>query len=305
MRWARGAAAVAVAVAALGFGAWLLAWSPNLDPIGAVTGEPPSVEVPDLSGLARPRAVADVEVADLVADVETSFSLSAPRGAVIDQDPPAGTRGPAGTTVTIVVSRGVSRVEMPDAIGRPLEEAAAPLDEIGVAYSVESVSSETVADGVVIDQFPEAGQRVTEADSISFVVSTGPDPRAVLDVRGLSGDGAAFALGAAGFVIGEVEFREDPAVVPGALIETTPPAGTVSPRDTAVDLVISSGPPPVEVPSLSNRSYADALSTLEGLGLVANVSGGGASGGTVSSQSPAAGTILPVGSLVALELRGG
>ncbi|MGI9577664.1 MAG: PASTA domain-containing protein [Microthrixaceae bacterium] len=305
MRWARGAAAAAVAVALLGFGLWLLAWSPNLDPVGAVKGEPPSVEVPDLSGLARPRAVADVEVAELEAEVETSFSLSAPRGAVIGQEPAAGAQVPAGSTVSIVVSRGVSRVEMPDAVGRPLDEAAAPLDELGVDYAVERISSETVAAGVVIDQFPEAGVRVTEADSISFVVSTGPEPRAVLDVKGLSGDGAAFALGSAGFTIGDVDFREEQSVVPGAVIETEPVAGTVSPRDTAVNLVISSGPPPAEVPDLVNRSFEDAVATLESLGLIANVSGGGPAGGRVASQTPVAGTVLPVGSLVALELRGG
>lgn len=305
MRWARGAAAVAVALVVLGFGLWLLAWSPNLDPVGALRGEPPVVEVPDLSGLSRPRAMADVEVADLEAEVETSFSLSAPRGAVIDQDPAAGTGVPAGSTVTIVVSRGVSRVEMPDAVGQPLVEAAAPLDDLGVDYSVERVASETVADGLVIEQFPEAGKRVTEADSINFVVSTGPDPRAVLDVAGLSEDGAAFALGAGGFTIGELETREDGSVVPGAVIETDPVAGTVLPRDTAVNLVVSSGPPPAEVPDLSNRALEEALASLESLGLVANVSGGGASGGRVVGQSPSAGTVLAVGSLVALELRGG
>jgi beta-lactam-binding protein with PASTA domain len=305
MRWARGAAAVVLALVVAGFALWLLAWSPNLDPIGAIRGEPPEVEVPDLTGLARPRAVADVEVADLEPEVETAFSLSAPRGAVVDQDPAPGSRVEAGSTVTIVVSRGVSRVEMPDAVGRPLEEAAAPLDSLGVDYQVERVPSETVAEGIVIEQFPEAGKRVTEADSISFVVSTGPDPRAVLDVRGLSGDGAAFALGAAGFTIGEVTITEDGSVVPGAVIRTEPEAGSVQPRDTAVDMFVSSGPPPVEVPDLANRSLGDALGTLEALGLVANVSGGGASGGRVVRTSPAAGTILRVGSLVAVELRGG
>ena len=194
MAWARGAAAVVVALAALAFGIWLLGWSQNLDPIGALKGEPPLVEVPDLSGLARPRAVADVEVAGLEVDLATSFSLSAPRGAVTAQDPAAGTVVPAGSTVTVTVSRGVSRVEMPDAVGKPLEDVTAPLDQLGVDYVVERIPSETVVAGVVIEQVPEAGKRVTEADSISFVVSTGPEPRAVLEVTGLSGDGAAFAV---------------------------------------------------------------------------------------------------------------
>ena len=305
MRWARGATAAALAVALLAFGVWLLAWSPNLDPIGAVKGEPPIVEVPDLSDLARPRAVADVEVADLEPRVETAFSLSAPRGAVIDQDPPPGTLVEAGSTVTIIVSRGVSRVEMPAAVGVPLDEAVAPLEELGVDYSVEQVPSETVAAGVVIEQAPEAGKRVTDADTISFVVSTGPEPRAVLDVVGLSEDGAAYALGAAGFVIGDVIAREDPTVPPGGVIETDPAVGTIAPRDTAVDLLLSSGPAPVEVPELTNRDMDDAIAALEALGLVPNTSGGDADGGSVVGQSPAAGTVLPFGSVVAIEVRGG
>ena len=89
MRPARGLWAVAVALVAALFGTWLLGWSTNLDPIGAVLGEPARVEVPDLAGLAEPRAVADIESAGLVAELERSLSLTAPRGAVVAQRPSA------------------------------------------------------------------------------------------------------------------------------------------------------------------------------------------------------------------------
>lgn len=305
MGWARGAAVVAVTLAVALFGAWLLGWSSNLDPVGAVKGEPPVVEVPDLDGLARPRALADIESADLVADVETSFSLSAPRGAVMGQDPAAGELVPAGSTVTVVVSRGLTRVEMPEAVGRPIEEVTLPFDEVGVEYLVQSEASETVASGLVISQNPEPGVRVTEADQVTFVVSTGPDPRPVPEVAGLSEDGAAFALGSFGFLVGEVELREEAGVPVGAVVSTDPAAGTVSPRDTPVSVVVSSGPPPVAVPELLNSSVGQAVAALESVGLVANVFGGGASPGNVSRQSPEPGTMLLPGSLVSVELTGG
>lgn len=304
MRWARGAAVVAVALLSALFGAWLLGWSSNLDPVAAVRGEPAIVEVPDLSGLARPRAVADVESAGLVPVVETRFSLTAPRGAVIGQEPAAGRRLAEGSDVVVVVSRGVTRVEMPEAVGRPLEEVAAPLDEVGVDYEVVELPSETVPEGVVIDQTPEPGRRVTAADTIEFVVSTGPEPREVPDTAGLSPDGAAFALGGSGFAV-VVEERDDASAPAGVVMGTEPAAGTVLPRDATVNVIVSAGPPPVAVPDLLGKPQEDALAQLEQVGLVPNVRGGPPSGGTVIGLDPPAATMVRPGSIVSVEVDGG
>lgn len=301
MGWARGAAAVASALLAALFGAWLLGWSSNLDPVGAVRGEPAIVEVPDLSGLARPRAMADVESARLEPLVETQFSLTAPRGAVVGQEPEAGRHVAEGTTVTILVSRGVTRVEMPDAVGRPLDEVVVPLDDVGVDYAVEEVASETIPAGTVIEQMPEPGRRVTAADSIAFVVSTGPDPREVPQVAGLSPDGAAYALGRAGFApaVGE---RDDSTAPVGVVMGTEPGAGTVRPRDDEVVIVVSAGPPPVELPDLIGSTQEEALAVLEGLGIVADLRGGPPSGGEVAAMEPVVGTMVRPGDVVTLEV---
>jgi len=301
MRWARGAAAVAVALALAGFVAWLLGWSSNLDPLGAVTGEPATVTVPDLSELARPRAVADVESAGLVADVQRSFSLTLPRGAVISQDPAAGARVAEGSTVTVVVSRGVTRVEMPDAVGRPLTEIIVPFDAANVDYVVERVASETLAKGLVIEQSPEPGRRVTAADTIRFVVSSGPDPRAVPPTSGLSPEGAAYALGTAGFTVTS-EVRDNASVQEGVVMGSEPAEGTVVPRDTAVVLVVSAGPPPVAVPQLVGQTQEAAVAQLESLGLAPNIVGGGPTGGQVTAQDPAPTTMIRPGAIVTFQI---
>ncbi len=293
-----------VALAGASFCVWLLGWSTNLDPVGAVLGHPAQVEVPDLSGLARPRALADVNSASLVADVSTSSSLTAVRGAVISQDPPAGAKVDIGSTVHVTISDGIARVEMPDAVGLSLDEVVKPLDDADVDYTVVRQASETVAEGVVIKQVPDAGQRVTAADDVSFVVSSGPEPRAVLDVAGLSDEGAAYALGVAGFTVQVVE-RDDGSVAAGITIGTEPGATTVLPRDSIVKVVVSSGPPPVALPDLKDVSLDSAVSQLSSLGVVVNVSGGGASGGRITTQDPVAGTLVDVGSMVKLGASGG
>jgi serine/threonine-protein kinase len=296
--------AVAVALAVATGAVLLLGYSGTLDPLAAVRGEGAIVEVPDLSGLARPRAVADVESAGLRADVDTAFSLTAPRGAVIDQDPDAGTELREGSVVKVVVSRGVLRVEMPDAVGRPLGEVVGPLDEAGVDYSVEEVANEAVAAGVVINQSPAAGRRVTATDDVRFTVSKGPEPRPVPLVVGVSTEGAAWALGRAGFLIGGVREQEDGERPAGSVVTTEPAPGTVSPRDTPVVLVVSAGPPPVRLPQLVGASSDEAERRLDEIGLVPVMTGGGASGGVVSAMDPAAGTALRPGSLVELQVSG-
>ncbi|MCB1271651.1 MAG: PASTA domain-containing protein [Microthrixaceae bacterium] len=304
MRPARGLWAVAVALVAALFGTWLLGWSTNLDPIGAVLGEPARVEVPDLAGLAEPRAVADIESAGLVAELERSLSLTAPRGAVVSQEPSPGTVLDEGSTVEVLVSSGIARVEMPDAVGQPVSGVTPALDEAAVEYTVETVASEEVAAGIVISQDPPAGVRVTAADDVVFVVSSGPDPRPVPMVAGLSAEGGAYALGLAGFDV-EVELREDEAVRAGVAIGTEPEAGTVAERDSRTLLVVSSGPPAQPLPDVRGDSLGEATARLEAIGVVPNVVGGGASGGTVSTTEPAASTPVRRGEVVKVVLRGG
>lgn len=296
---------MAVALVVLAFGAWLLGYAPTLDPRDAVAGRAAIVEVPDLSGLARPRAVADVRSARLVPRVHTAFSLSSPRGAVVSQDPAAGVKVREGRTVRIVVSRGVTRVDMPDAVGRALTDVVGPLDDAGVDYAKEQVSSDTVVKGVVISQSPEPGGKVTATDQVRFVVSTGPDPRPVPAVAGLSPEGAAFALGRAGFEVAEVVPRDDAGVPLGVVVSTDPVAGSVQPKDTPLKVVVSSGPPPVPVPDVANLPVDQAVDRLRAVGLVANVSGWGPKGGKVVSEDPAAGTSARPGSLVSIGVSGG
>ena len=284
----------------------LLAWSSSLNPIDALLGRGAVVTVPDLDQLAQPRAVTEIENAGLVPVVDEAFSLSAPRGTVIEQSPEAGTRLREGEEVSITVSRGAERVQMPDAVGQPIDEVVPPLEDAGVTFQVVEVAADDVAEGVVISQTPAPGVEVTGEDTVRFEVSTGPKDRPVPEVVGLTTDAASFQLGVAGLTLGELTPIADPTVPLGAVVSTSPAPGSIVDKDAPVSIVYSLGPAAVSVPAVVNRTDAQATAALEALGftvvragrLVSDAPGSGA--GAVFQQYPPAGTELQPGQPVTI-----
>lgn len=299
---AKGAVALGVSLGAAALLVGLLGFSSSLNPIDVFLGRGAIVTVPDLTGRPQPGAEADVTDAGLVPEVRTSYSLTGARGTVIGQDPPPGSRVREGSKVQVVVSRGVNRVEMPDAVGRPLDEVTAPLEEAGVKVETTRSASETVAEGLVISQEPGPGVLVTGDDVARFVVSDGPADRPVPDVARLGLAGASFRLGKAGFAIAAVTPLDDPNAVLGSVVRTDPPAGAVTPRDAAVTVFQAAGASPVAVPELVGQTTDAASAALTALGLVPNVILNGAGTGPVTAQDPAPTTTLRPGSIVTLQV---
>ena len=283
----------------------LLGFSSTLNPLDALLGRGAIVTVPDLSGRPQPGAEADVRSIGLVPEVRTSYSLSGTRGTVIGQDPPPGSRVREGSKVAVVVSRGLNRVEMPDAVGKPIAEVTAPLDDAGIDVEVTRANSETAPKDTVITQDPGPGVMVTGEDVARFTVSDGPATRPVPDVSRLALEGASFELGKAGFAIGTITPADDANSVVGSVLRTDPPAGTVAARDTPVNLVQSAGPPAVSVPSVIGQNPDAASSAMTQLGLVPNVIRRGSGAGGVSAQDPAPAPMIRPGTVVTLQVGAG
>ena len=283
----------------------ILGFSDTLNPVDALLGRGAVVAVPDVVDDARPRAEAELEEVGLRAEVVTAFSLTEPRGTVMSQDPPAGERVRTDSEVQLVVSRGANRLEMPDAVGRRLTEVLPALEEAEIPVRVEREASETVERGVVIEQSPEPGTRVTGADEVELLVSAGPADRPVPEVAGRSLDSAAFELGRAGLELGSIQMVESPDAPRTAVIAIEPVAGTVVARDTTVDLVVSTGRTPVPVPDVVEDRESAARAALEGAGFEVAVATrlvgvGGEGLGGVFEQYPPGGTPLAPGERVTI-----
>lgn len=166
---------------------------------------PPEVKVPaGLVGAAEADAVAAVEAAQLVADVTYVFDDVVPAGEVMETTPPGDAVTNAGQTVQLVVSLGATTT-MPSVVNpdtpMTLEDAIAAIEAAGLVAAVQYGYSDTVADGLVMGQIPEAGSEVAGGSTVTIIISQGPPPpmpvawAPMLAAMALAGAGAAAMAG--------------------------------------------------------------------------------------------------------------
>jgi serine/threonine-protein kinase len=108
--------------------------------------------------------------------------------------------------------------------------------------------------------------RMPKGDPVALSVSRGPRPRVVPDgLEGGTFDDAAAALD--GVQLVAVRGEDSSETVPeGAVIRTEPGAGTEVDRDSEVVVVVSTGPPLVEIPDVLGDLGSEVVDLLEGLG---------------------------------------
>jgi len=267
----RGAVPIAVALAATFALVALLGFSPTLNPVDLVTGRGRSVVLGRYAGRPLPGVQAELEQAGLQVTTRTAFSLRQPRGTVVAQQPLPGTRVRSGASVELVVSRGASRVTMPDVVGQPLAAARAPLDEAGVTVQVDRRADERMAAGLVLEQEPGPGREVSGDAVARLVVSDGPAPRPVPDVSGRTLVNASYVLGVFGMEVADVVSTRDTDLPDGAVVGTEPAAGTVVPRDTPLKVVVAGSGEALPLPSVIGLSVTSARDRLAAAGFVPNV----------------------------------
>jgi serine/threonine-protein kinase len=157
----------------------------------------------------------------------------------------------------------------PDIAGDTLATASAALapDHLHVRV-VRHRSSTSVPAGSVIRQIPAAGAPLKEGSSVDVVLSSGPPPVGVPSLKGVTGDCSAVSsvLAAAGLK-SSCTHQSSMSVPAGTVIDWNPKGE--APLGATVDVVVSSGPPIVAVPSLTGQTCQGATTTLQSVGLVA------------------------------------
>ena len=291
-RWIALIVAIAVLLAALG--GWLIA--------GSILA--PKVPVPTIVGLTQSDAQATLTTAGLTLAIsEQQFSESAPTDTVISSDPAPGGEVAEGGTVDAVISKGPERYSVPDVTGMTPDAAVTEITAAKlVAGAQTQVFDDTVAVGSVAGTDPKIGTSVKPGTSVSILISKGPKPVPVPDIDGKKSAVAQAALTEIG-LIPVITEKYSEKVPEGQVIKVTPKPGTVVNSGTEVELVVSKGPPPVEVPTLVDLRKSQAIAILKKLGLVPKViSAGFTPLNRVFSQDPPAGTMIPKGSVVTIRI---
>jgi len=94
-----------------------------------------------------------------------------PAGTVVDQQPEGGGTAPAGTTITLSVSKGPVDQPIPDVTNQAEGDAVATLEASGFTANVVREATEDPAlEGFVIRQDPPGGGRAPQGSAVTIVV---------------------------------------------------------------------------------------------------------------------------------------
>ncbi|MCD7974924.1 MAG: Stk1 family PASTA domain-containing Ser/Thr kinase [Phascolarctobacterium sp.] len=189
--------------------------------------------------------------------------------------------------------RGRSKlVTVPDVLNIPVADARKVLEDAGFMVDIDEKSSSTAAQGRVINQAPQKGEKRRSGTRVYITVSRGPAVKGLPDVIGCNLDEATKQIEAAGYKVGKVTMKSSDRLK-DEVISQSPIAIEKVAEGTPVDLVISDGS--IQVPNVlgQSRSYAEQAITGAGL-LVGNVTTvkNSAEKETVIAINPKAGTYL-------------
>ena len=193
------------------------------------------------------------------------------------------TAGPGGTTV------------VPGLVGRPVAQAQAGLAAASLSMDEQDEFSETAAKGTVLRVEPAAGTELSKDSTVRVVVSKGQERYVVPKLVGTKASDAAGVLGPLTLAVGGTKQQWSETVPKGRVISQSPDPNASVKRGTPVDLVVSKGPEPIEVPKVTGTPFDAASAKLGGLGFQvrrgADVNSDSVPAGSVVSQDPASGAL--------------
>jgi len=205
-------------------------------------------------------------------------------------------------------SGSTKRVTIPtDVIGHDTVSAQSELQGLGLKVQVQQQQNDAVAQGNVFDTIPKTGTSVLAGSSVTLVVSSGPAPVPVPDVRGKNLSEAQNIITQAGLQSAVTQQNSD-TVAANAVIDQSPAAGTAATKGSAVNLVVSSGKTQVAIPDESGHDPTAAANDLGNLGLkvtTAQEASDITAKGMVTRTDPSAGAMVPKGNTVVLYISTG
>jgi eukaryotic-like serine/threonine-protein kinase len=192
--------------------------------------------------------------------VKQHSSLTTPAGLVYQQDPVAGQHRPKGDNVTVWVSTGKPKVEIPTLKGLKSADAIAKLKELHLVPDVHDVTSPLPADEVTASD-PKAGTQVVSGTKVRINVSSGPTTTTVPNVVGKSLSDATATLNAAGFKVSPTFVESDQ---PQNQVVSYSPSQAA--KGSTIALTVSNGPKTIAVPDVRTLDVGTATSTLQNVG---------------------------------------
>jgi beta-lactam-binding protein with PASTA domain/serine/threonine protein kinase len=173
--------------------------------VAVVVSEGPApVTVPAVVDLALEEARAALEGDPYhftIANVAEEHHDTAPVGTVINQDPAPGSELRQGDEISLIVSLGIEQVTVPDLSGMTREQAEEALTAAQLTGEFTEEHHDEIPEGQVLSQAVAPDEQLDKGSVVPVVVSLGPAPFRLPDVRGRDIDEAAAELRALGLEV--------------------------------------------------------------------------------------------------------
>ncbi|MCM0677005.1 PASTA domain-containing protein, partial [Micromonospora phytophila] len=255
----RGRMAVAAAVVVLGLVAAIGGWWVG---VGRYT------VAPELVSLTQADAEARAARAGFTLDYAAPrHDEKVPKDGVLAQDPVSATRIVKGGTITLTLSLGPERFQVPDVVGKEFELAEADLLNVKLVVAKGAARyDDNLPAGVVVDTNPKAGAEAKPGDKITVVLSKGKAPISVPNLVGKSLNDARGILAQLGLTLVDPPTYKDSDKPRDTVLGQSPADGAGVEKGAKVTLEVSKGPPLVAVPRVVDLPCQQAKQVLESQG---------------------------------------
>ncbi|MGB6040907.1 MAG: PASTA domain-containing protein, partial [Gordonia sp. (in: high G+C Gram-positive bacteria)] len=269
----------------------LFAWSPW-------SGSEPMIAVPTVAGLTADAAQANLEQAGFTVKRVEEPSSDMAAGLATRSVPGDDVPTPKGSEVTLYISSGAQRSEIPDLRGKTPTEAKDALKVLGFdEVRTQDTDSTANLKGKVVRTNPRVGIPAAVNAPVILYIGTGPREVTLPDLQGQTQDAARTALEQLNLEMTPVQV--DSELPAGQVVSTSPNPGTTVEVGSVIQVQISRGNMFI-VPDLKGMTLDDAQKSLESAGWQPNTLNSSERGvglaskddGKIVAQTPAAGSRL-------------
>ncbi len=242
--------------------------------------ETEAIRMINVVGLSEESAVEKLDAAGIAYEIKRVYSDKMESGTVISQSIEEDAELKEGDVVTLEVSKGMEEIDVPDVVGKSLEDARKELENAGFVVEEEKEYDDEVSENYIISQSPEGGKTAAKGATIEIVVSRGKEVKVakVPDLKKKTVSEAEAALTEVKLTLGNVSQEYSDSVKEGTVISQSIAAGTEVKEETAIDIVISKGKKPTSTAyrvsfrgSINNNGYSFEEGQLVKISLVLKV----------------------------------
>ncbi|QTD99678.1 Stk1 family PASTA domain-containing Ser/Thr kinase [Streptomyces cyanogenus] len=261
------------------------------------------VAVPSFVGQPQKTAQKMARNVDLKVSVTKKSCEDQATGNVCSQNPEQGTKVDKNSTVTLVVSTGAPKVQVPDVLGAQFADAESQLKAKGFQVDKKTEVSDRTP-GVVINQDPQGGATKEKGSTITLTVAKPEEKVTVPDVTGKSCDEAKAEIQAKGLTASCNDTPVSDPAQDGKVISTNPQAGQQVVKNSSVVINVGKAQEPQQkqVPNVTGQTLKQAREILQQQGFTnIQVSGSNDDKARVIQQNPPQGTQAdPAGTQIVL-----